>query len=1496
MQEYQENYNDSEAFASPDMQGDGYSNVGRNYSPAWGGQFQSGGFLQPTSIKLPEGYVIPYNTPSTELSMSIGGEEGEPAYLIPSFKYGKLLKDPVSEYRKTGEHLGGPFKTWQEAEKFAEMRHKYVEKGQDIPSPIKTWGDMAMGGALPGSVGFTYARTKNIPSNGPYAKKTKASAQNGKEMSFYQNGFDWDAKTISQDGTAVNKQSRDMRTLAERKADEAKALDAKLRAQQSSLQKASSPINDERRRQLNEQYAQQSGKRYNPTTGSIEDRFTPQQDRMLNRAYENIVEPMIDAEMIASAAPLVGKGAKAAGKYLTEETALRNAYKINPRAIKENPEMFLYRARPVGQDPNINMAAQLRAKEAAGEPLKWYQKNLMNPQTDPRILAREKYYGQWFEKDPSRLDFYVNPDTRNFADNDVIEILRKKLPKSEAHKLNVSQFDDAKILSASPETEFILPKDAVGSAERFPESSWQQLIQQDKEFNTPHWLRGYKEVPKKKEGGIVKDNNGYWNPKNWGKPVEIGSNNITMQGVDQPLIGISDEGDVQYMQPGEHYKFKGKKVVEYPVAKEGDILPPKTKADYLKEKLAAQQEALQMAQDAQSMKKKDWEAKYQSILSNQDKIKSFSGISSYDDFKSNVPTFTSRIKNYSKDLKNFEGQVAQEQELINQSQEPSSYIKNYLNQYNTIEDIRKAASTKYGYNPSQQLDPVQFVSNNMVKEANERINTNKGFPLYQDPTNEMTCINGVCSIAADQGVDFSKFPRGEGTGVRQDAQGRWIPQYNPTFSQNYEKAGYRILDPNEAPQPGDVSQYYEGQRPHHAEIVLSRDDKKINTFNNYQLTNYGKGLSTREFDPNQDSKYDVKDQSDTKYYRLTPQAAESAAMKNPEYSKLAEGKKKFESSDENKQYQESLKFIENKNAKLLGEDAPLFDEIVSGARGKYAKDKPGLISSLSPRSKNPKLLEKIINQSYKNGGNVNTVAQNGETLLKNKYVGKIETPIANLNLRPIYKDFKKLREEVDMNNCPDGVGCAKQATVNAQKITGLPYESYAPSNASYRDAVAERTGLQNIFDQEGSQKTTANSRANGWKYPNNDDFKNWKAGDIVTLDAGDDLYFPYSAPSGYKNSDSHNVTHNGMIYGFTPEGLPIIKHGFAKGPNKGISITEVLNDDKRVTDLGHGKYAIKSVWRPKEIKDDGTVNSVKEIVDLSTEAGKRKQNTSSNEKFYLKNTNEEKIINDYPVASEFSGANVRLDTKKKLVNLFNDEKLNKDLQYKFGITAEELNNLKPVVYGIFGQESNFNDVDNAGASLKEILGNMIGGNSRGATQIKLKSLTPEERKILNVKKSSDLDNDKTAYKAALLMILNSKKRMDKEVEEGTHPELKNVDENFRAGYYYNSPARAVNSAKQWGNKSKPSHWYNPLSWKNAITTRNRPDIFGGVNPNYEQSAELRMDKGSYPYKLMENAKDLGVDVDFDRGRDLEEVVIRGTNNPKSKFTKKRNGGWLEKYN
>jgi hypothetical protein len=65
-------------------------------------------------------------------------------------------------------------------------------------------GQFAMGGGIPGTVGFTYARVAgSAPANGKYTKKTKASAQNGKEMQFYQEGLDFTPKTISKNGSVI---------------------------------------------------------------------------------------------------------------------------------------------------------------------------------------------------------------------------------------------------------------------------------------------------------------------------------------------------------------------------------------------------------------------------------------------------------------------------------------------------------------------------------------------------------------------------------------------------------------------------------------------------------------------------------------------------------------------------------------------------------------------------------------------------------------------------------------------------------------------------------------------------------------------------------------------------------------------------------------------------------------------------------------------------------------------------------------------------------------------------------------------------------------------------------------------------------------------------------------------------------------------------------------------------------------------------------------------
>lgn len=51
----------------------------------------------------------------------------------------------------------------------------------------------------------------------------------------------------------------------------------------------------------------------------------------------------------------------------------------------------------------------------------------------------------------------------------------------------------------------------------------------------------------------------------------IPSNEITMEGMDMPLMGMDNLGNTQYMTPGNNYTFPGSYVTETPIAKQGGI-------------------------------------------------------------------------------------------------------------------------------------------------------------------------------------------------------------------------------------------------------------------------------------------------------------------------------------------------------------------------------------------------------------------------------------------------------------------------------------------------------------------------------------------------------------------------------------------------------------------------------------------------------------------------------------------------------------------------------------------------------------------------------------------------------------------------------------------------------------------------------------------------------------------------------------------------------------
>ena len=78
------------------------------------------------------------------------------------------------------------------------------------------------------------------------------------------------------------------------------------------------------------------------------------------------------------------------------------------------------------------------------------------------------------------------------------------------------------------------------------------------------WLSKYE------NGGVIEDDRGQWAYP--GEITKINSNNITMKGVNYPVLGISNTGDKKMMQPGKDYKFDGNSVTEYPMAKDGKSL------------------------------------------------------------------------------------------------------------------------------------------------------------------------------------------------------------------------------------------------------------------------------------------------------------------------------------------------------------------------------------------------------------------------------------------------------------------------------------------------------------------------------------------------------------------------------------------------------------------------------------------------------------------------------------------------------------------------------------------------------------------------------------------------------------------------------------------------------------------------------------------------------------------------------------------------------------
>jgi hypothetical protein len=494
---------------------------------------------------------------------------------------------------------------------------------------------MAMGGmSIPGSVGFTYARTAgSAPSEGKYAKKTMASAQKGSQVkknktasdvdSTLENIFEiidpsgmssWDDVYKSYQETGMSPQTEleifGALPFLGKVGKAGKLLGPLLTAGYANkrLKTNANLVSNViqsipymgRGTDATQAIQQYSDVPFFPTAppasvgqfgryaGMPPMDLEKKQNGGEMRFYQNGLDWKPRSMQNGGEEDLMGKATKFVSEKISGPVTEKALELLNMVKPISNAEIYKT-VRPVGY-PNAlqlpvhaynylmgNESEPLKTKSGKPHLAEEFWATAMGMPGERQYLKESKYKPS-VAKDPDAKYYTI----RDIIDDYDLMNLTKDLKPGEKMEMNgLLPILDSKWYSENADTDKNVKFGDIDPLQRFtlqksPDGSYVSIY--DKyDFNNPALNKMMNPIeiydrfylPKKKDGGIVKDNNGYWNPDNFGKVVEIDSNDITMQGVNQPLLGISDTGDTKLMKPGKDYKFKGKKVTEYPVAKLG---------------------------------------------------------------------------------------------------------------------------------------------------------------------------------------------------------------------------------------------------------------------------------------------------------------------------------------------------------------------------------------------------------------------------------------------------------------------------------------------------------------------------------------------------------------------------------------------------------------------------------------------------------------------------------------------------------------------------------------------------------------------------------------------------------------------------------------------------------------------------------------------------------------------------------------------------------------
>jgi hypothetical protein len=377
------------------------------------------------------------------------------------------------------------------------------------------------GGSIPGSVGFTYARTAgSAPSEGKYAKKTLPSAQNGREMKFYQEGLDWKPRSMQDGGVEristsdpryaelyKNRQVgafyddaytlpdldevvvtgqrpslyQDLRGLTKtvgETAAEFTGIPGTIRFSQDPMENIKGLIRT----------GDQTGLGLVGLLPGVEQTGFNYNDQDLESAFNTLDAFGLASGVAGLARKPIQKGLQQTGKFLTTETPLKNAYKLNPSALKRDDVEFLYR----WQADNVPSSLNMR-------------------------LLDDKFTGRWYESKPTPQYMQIRPGSGQIQ-TAVVKKGTANIPEEVIRTAKESQAS----------TERMLPDNVGFNIKRVEENPFDNVDVMDDDFRNvsikargliestnpkPHWLRGYEETLKPQQSFKSEIDWSKWNPE-----------------------------------------------------------------------------------------------------------------------------------------------------------------------------------------------------------------------------------------------------------------------------------------------------------------------------------------------------------------------------------------------------------------------------------------------------------------------------------------------------------------------------------------------------------------------------------------------------------------------------------------------------------------------------------------------------------------------------------------------------------------------------------------------------------------------------------------------------------------------------------------------------------------------------------------------------------------------------------------------------------------------